>query len=290
MKRIIAAALTLTLSLSMGTVVYADASLEVKPSSTEIRATYQAGTVKNDAIYSVDIEWGDLEYTYSQEGVKTWNPTELKYEIKNSGTPTWSCAEGADKIKVINNSNVGITANLTYSKKNTLVEGTFDHAKINLKSAEGTEAEKGPSGTATLSLTGNINENESPDLGEVKITVGEFVGEKVTDSSIISAPNLKSGFYTTAEDGVFTSSGTISNKEEIDLTKLSIGGKTHKMVTSGGGIVAMKTAESKVFEVDLVEDPSTISNGFYLYPREGTYNYVLTINTNTKKVTVVLSE
>ena len=62
------------------------------------------------------------------------------------------------------------------------------------------------------------------------------------------------------------------------------------MVTSGGGIVAMKTAESKVFEVDLVEDPSTISNGFYLYPREGTYNYVLTINTNTKKVTVVLSE
>ena len=287
MKRIIAAALTLTLSLSMGTAVYADSS-KLNPDPKEIKVTYQTGTVKNDAVYSVDVEWGDLAYTYSSGGVKTWNPTELKYEIKNSSTPTWSCAEGADKIKVTNNSNVGITAKLSYSKEQASVDGTFDQTKINLNSAEGTEAGEGPSGMATLSLTGEMNENDpsASELGKVEITVGEFEGETIYDRSIIISNNLN--FKTTGKDGVYTVSGTISGTEKIDLTGLKIGGVTHKIGT-GNSTIIMYTDNSKVFEVDLSEG-ATNNNAFRLWPETGTYNYVLTINTNTKKVTVVLSE
>lgn len=295
MKKAIAAALTLTLSLSMGTAVYAEGGSMPASSSADIKATYQTGKVKNDAVYSVDIEWGDLAYTYNSGKIKTWNPTELKYEIKENTTPTWSCAEGADKIKVTNNSNVGVTAKLSYSSEHTLVEGTFDHAKINLKSAEGTEAGKGPSGVATLALTGGMNESDSPasELGKVEITVGEFEGDVVTNESIITAPNLGTDLHATVEDGVFTASGTISNAEEIDLTHLQIGGVPYKMLAPNNYPFSMETAKGKVFEVDLAETTiggTTICNKFRLYPKTGTYNYVLTINTNTKKVTVVLSE
>ena len=291
MKKAIAAALTLTLSLSMGTAVYAEGSSMPTSNSTEIKATYQTGTVKNDAVYSVDIEWGNLAYTYDSGKMKTWNPTELKYEIKDTGASAWSCAEGADKIKVTNNSNVGITAKLSYSPEYTLVEGKLDRNKINLNSAEGTEVGEGPSGTATLALTGEMNEVDPPasELGKVEITVGEFEKEKITDTSIITT-NKGLEFYTTGENGVFTASGTISGGSTIDLTGLKIGGVLYK-IGDGKSVVYISPENSNGREVDLSEATTTNNNHFYLPSSiSGTYHYVLTININTKKVTVVLSE
>ena len=63
-KKIIAATLALTLIMSMGNLVYA-----VEDKSAEIKATYQAGKENKDTVYSVDVKWGSLQYTYSS-GVK----------------------------------------------------------------------------------------------------------------------------------------------------------------------------------------------------------------------------
>ena len=57
-KKIIAATLALTLSMSMGNFVYA-----AEDSSADIKATYQAGKENTDTVYSVDVKWGSLEYT-----------------------------------------------------------------------------------------------------------------------------------------------------------------------------------------------------------------------------------
>ena len=48
-KKIIAATLALTLSMSMGNFVYA-----AEDSSADIKATYQAGKENTDTVYSVD--------------------------------------------------------------------------------------------------------------------------------------------------------------------------------------------------------------------------------------------
>ena len=75
MKKIIAATLALTLSMSMGNFVYA-----TDDSSADIKATYQAGKENTDTVYSVDVKWGSLEYTYSSGVTKSWDPETLKYK------------------------------------------------------------------------------------------------------------------------------------------------------------------------------------------------------------------
>ena len=97
-KKIIAATLALTLSMSMGNFVYA-----AEDESADIKATYQAGKENTDTVYSVDVKWGSLEYTYSSGVTKSWDPTTLKYK-ETSGTSSWTCQEGADQITVTNNS------------------------------------------------------------------------------------------------------------------------------------------------------------------------------------------
>lgn len=169
MKKIIAATLALTLSMSMGNLVYA-----VENKSYDIKATYQAGKENIDTVYSVDVEWGSLEYTYSWGVTKSWNPTTLKFE-ETSGTSSWTCPEGADQIIVTNNSNAGITASLAYDKTDNSISGTFTKDTIVLKSAEGTKVGESPSETTTLSLTGAPSgaTAEKKKIGNVTVTISE---------------------------------------------------------------------------------------------------------------------
>lgn len=163
MKKIIAATLALTLSMSMGNFVYA-----ADDSSADIKATYQAGKENTDTVYSVDVKWGSLEYTYSSGVTKSWDPKTLKYK-ETSGTSSWTCQDGADQITVTNNSNADITASLAYAETGSNITGTFTNSKIGLKSAEGTNVGESPSETTTLSLKGALSNTtaEKQEIGNV---------------------------------------------------------------------------------------------------------------------------
>ena len=166
-KKIIAATLALTLSMSMGNFVYA-----AEDSSADIKATYQAGKENTDTVYSVDVKWGSLEYTYSSGVTKSWDPTTLKYK-ETSGTSSWTCQDGADQITVTNNSNADITASLAYAETGSNITGTFTNSKIGLKSAEGTNVGESPSETTTLSLKGALSNTtaEKQEIGNVTVTI-----------------------------------------------------------------------------------------------------------------------
>lgn len=200
MKKIIAATLALTLSMSMGNLVYA-----VEDKTADIKATYQAGKEITDTVYSVDVKWGSLEYTYSSGVTKSWDPTTLKYK-ETSGTSSWTCQEGADQITVTNNSNADITASLTYGKTDSNITGTFTNPEIGLKSAEGTNVGESPSGTTTLSLKGALSDTtaEKKEIGKVTVTISDYVG---TSSKYKWDGNgdISWGFLnTTLTDGVYT--------------------------------------------------------------------------------------
>lgn len=200
MKKIIAATLALTLSMSMGNLVYA-----VEDKSADIKATYQAGKENTDTVYSVDVKWGSLEYTYSSGVTKSWDPTTLKYK-EASGTSSWTCQDGADQITVTNNSNADITASLAYDKTDSNITGTFTNSKIGLKSAEGTNVGESPSETTTLSLEGALSDTkaEKKEIGNVTVTISDYVGTssnyKWDGNGDISWGFLK----TTLTDGVYT--------------------------------------------------------------------------------------
>lgn len=199
-KKIIAATLALTLSMSMGNFVYA-----AEDSSADIKATYQAGKENTDTVYSVDVKWGSLEYTYSSGVTKSWDPTTLKYK-ETSGTSSWTCQDGADQITVTNNSNADITASLAYAKTDSNITGTFTNSKIGLKSAEGTSVGESPSETTTLSLKGALSNTtaEKQEIGNVTVTISDYVG---TSSNYRWDGNgdIGSGFLkTTLTDSVYT--------------------------------------------------------------------------------------
>ena len=200
MKKIIVATLALTLSMSMGNLVYA-----VEDKSADIRATYQAGKENTDTVYSVDVKWGSLEYTYSSGVTKSWDPTTLKYK-EASGTSSWTCQEGADQITVTNNSNADITASLAYGKTDSNITGTFTNSKIGLKSAEGTNVGESPSGTTTLSLKGALSDTtaEKKEIGNVTVTISDYVGTS-SNYKWDGNGNISWGFLkTTLTDGVYT--------------------------------------------------------------------------------------
>ena len=199
-KKIIAATLALTLSMSMGNFVYA-----AEDSSADIKATYQAGKENTDTVYSVDVKWGSLEYTYSSGVTKSWDPTTLKYK-ETSGTSSWTCQDGADQITVTNNSNADITASLAYAETGSNITGTFTNSKIGLKSAEGTNVGKSPSETTTLSLKGALSDTTAvkKEIGNVKVTISDYIGTS-SNYKWDGNGNISWGYlYTTLTDGVYT--------------------------------------------------------------------------------------
>lgn len=201
MKKIIAATLALTLSMSMGNFVYA-----AEDESADIKATYQAGKENTDTVYSVDVKWGSLEYTYSSGVKKSWNPTTLKYK-ETSGTSSWTCQEGADQITVTNNSNADITASLAYDRTDSNITGTFTNSKIGLKSAEGTSVGESPSATTILSLKGALSDTtaEKKEIGNVTVTISDYVGTRSDYKWNGNGGILDWGYLdTTLTDGVYT--------------------------------------------------------------------------------------
>lgn len=281
MKKLAAAALTLTMALAMSTPVHATIITDVTRlnDSTQIYATYEEGVTTTDTVYNVDVEWGNLEYTYHPNAEKVWSPYDLKYVIYEH-TPFWTCEDGADQIKVTNHSNAAISAKLEYEQTNADVTGSFDQSKINLKSADGTTVDEAPTGTATLTLGGKMAEDAESVLGNVKVTIGDFEGERIYDNRIIMANYLN--FYTTADDNVVMATGTFSFNDSLDLVGLKIGGTSYILPTK---ITTQYITENETIKTTLVQD-SVCHCGYAPLDRTVEYKYVLTINLETKELTI----
>ena len=129
--------------------------------SHDVYVTYQAGT-SSPTIYSVDIVWQSMEFTYTAASEGTWDPEAHAYTDKQNAS--WSFEN--NKITVTNHSNAEVKAKFTYTSATnySAVNGTFvgvdnkalTNATLTLSSAVGSTRDKAPSGTAYLSLTGEL--------------------------------------------------------------------------------------------------------------------------------------
>ena len=146
--------------------------------SRNVYVTYQAGA-SSPTIYSVDIVWQSMEFTYTAASEGTWDPETHAYTNKQNAS--WSYAN--NKITVTNHSNTEVKATFSYTPATnySAVNGTFvgvdnkalTNATLTLSSAVGSARDVAPSGDAFLSLSGELSsslENKTI-CGTVTVTI-----------------------------------------------------------------------------------------------------------------------
>ena len=175
-KKLTAVAMTGMMVLGMGTSVCAASPItQIGGTDTnDVKATYSANT-KAETVYSVDIEWGNMQYTYTIDSEGTWDPKTHAFTDASDGK--WTCSEGADEVKVTNHSNAAVKAAFSYTPEadyNTIT-GNFDKKTADLPTAEDTEVSEAPTDTATLSLNGALKKNVTTPtkIGTATVTLSE---------------------------------------------------------------------------------------------------------------------
>ncbi len=175
-KKLTAVAMTGMMVFGMGTSVFAASPITAVGGSDtgDVKATYVAHT-KASTVYSVDIEWGSLEYTYTIDSEGTWDPETHKFKDASRGA--WSCTDGANQVKVTNHSNAAVKASFEYAAEEGYneISGTFDENTADLVTAEGTDVDAAPTKTVSLTLEGTLDKNvtNSTKIGTATVTLNE---------------------------------------------------------------------------------------------------------------------
>jgi len=147
----------------------------------DVTATYKSGGGSGGTggaggtVYSVDITWGDMAFTYTAASSGTWNPETHSVEGTSSAKWTVDSAKG-NEVTVTNHSNAAVTATLTYAAETgyTGISGSFDNDTLNLKTAVGTTVSEAPTATAALSLSGALDSTTAAGtkIGTITVTLG----------------------------------------------------------------------------------------------------------------------
>lgn len=140
-------------------------------SSKDVKATYQSGG-EASFVYSVDVTWGSMEFTYTSACEGVWDPTTHTYTgVKEA---SWSCDANANKVTVTNHSNTAVTATLTYTQADSYssISGSFTKSILNLATAEGTLTTSAPTDSSLLTLNGALGSGVTLEkIGTVTVTI-----------------------------------------------------------------------------------------------------------------------
>lgn len=97
--------------------------------SATVKGIYAEGE-KADIVYSVDVSWGEMEFTYSVGGTKVWDKKNHTYSVRNA-TSGWS--ESGNTVRVTNHSNADIRAVFSFEAEGERTlsgEFTYDNHKV----------------------------------------------------------------------------------------------------------------------------------------------------------------
>ena len=137
--------------------------------SAEVKGTYQAG-ISGAVVYSVDIAWTDMNFTYTGAGEGTWDPETHQYSGSSEGA--WTASN--DSITVTNHSNAAVKATASY-RAETGYESTtmtFGNNEATVATAVGTEVASAPSATITVTPGGTLAESANGGkIGTITVSI-----------------------------------------------------------------------------------------------------------------------
>ena len=180
-KKKTALVLTLAMVFSLAPLsVYAETISTVGgAASCDVKATYTTDTSggaggAGGTVYSVDIDWGNMEFTYTA-AAGVWDPK--THTITGADGGTWKANNtDGNKITVTNHSNTAVTATFSYAAATGYdsISGSFDKTSLNLATAVGTEVSNAPKDSAALSLSGALDSATAANttIGTITVTLG----------------------------------------------------------------------------------------------------------------------
>ena len=164
MKKIITLLMALAMVMSLSVTAFASALGESK----DVTAKYE----KNESeqpIYNVDLNWGDLTFTYTEPVEKVGNPDTPTYATTPTGS--WDTTETA--ITVTNHSHVSVAVSMSVTPVDgTGVDVTLTGGNATLAAGEIGNVDGAASVTVTITVSGKPNSTVTEDFIKVaSITV-----------------------------------------------------------------------------------------------------------------------
>lgn len=191
MKKLTSLLLALIMVVSLSTVAFAaETNNGIGDYSAEVTGSYVAGTTSSGTIFSVDIDWTDMSFTYHAEKAPVWDPEEHKYS--ETAKAYW---EGEGTITVTNHSNAKISAVPVYESETGYEDAkmTFSTDKLSVASAEGGSEQAGtitvtPSGTLPSSANGTK-------IGTITVTIAQDNDVTVEEADALASKLMDNSYW-----------------------------------------------------------------------------------------------
>ena len=174
MKKLIATALALTMTLSLSTTALAagnvNGAVVGSQEPIDVTAKYNDSTA-DPIVYSVDLTWEDMTFTYNESGTRTWDP--------DTHTYTDTTSAGWDKITAAvtatNHSNVQVTVKFDYTPQGaTGVNASMSKDSFNLAAGVENKPNEAATDSSILMITGTPNNSvtaEGVTIGTITVTI-----------------------------------------------------------------------------------------------------------------------
>lgn len=177
MKKIISGAFALLLIAALSVSAFAAPITTIGGSEgKEVTGTYVP--TSSSMVYSVDISWGAMTFTYTAASTGTWNPATHSYT--GASAAAWDWTAESNIITVTNHSNAAVTANLSFTPTASGVVGGFYTAtkgtaavtgnRLSLATAVGTTVNNAPTKSAYFQITGGTISADVK-LGDITVTL-----------------------------------------------------------------------------------------------------------------------
>ena len=176
MKKLIATALALTMTLSLSTTALAagnvNGAVVGSQEPIDVTAKYNDSTA-DPIVYSVDLTWEDMTFTYNESGTRTWDP--------DTHTYTDTTSAGWDKITAAvtatNHSNTEVTVSFTYTPQgDTGVIASMSKSSFILAAGVENWPNDAATNSSLLTIDGNSKPNssvtaEGVTIGTITVTI-----------------------------------------------------------------------------------------------------------------------
>ena len=163
MSVVMAAALAMSLSVTAAAAGKGDQNIDVT-------AKYQDNSTQAE-VYSVDVQWGTMQFTYVESGSMVWNPIDHSY---TDNTKTGWTASG-NTVTVVNHSNAEVTATFSFEALEDYagITGTFDVPTKTLQAGEVGGFDSADQVVSTLTIEGALADTvaEFTKIGAITVNI-----------------------------------------------------------------------------------------------------------------------
>lgn len=171
MKKIFSVLLIAGLILSLSVTAFAATLGQNGSQEIDVTAKYDTST-STPTVYSVDIVWSSMIFTYTQESTKNWNATDHTYDTVTQGA--WD--KDSATVTVTNHSNAAVNVAVAYAPvADTGITGTLTNGSGRLTAGEEGNYDGADSLTATLTISGTPTGTVTADgvtVGTLNVTIG----------------------------------------------------------------------------------------------------------------------